>query len=121
MNAPVGSVSGDPLPLLVAVAETVGSKEPPVVEVAKEALVVGVAAAPPPAALVVVSAPPAAAEEEEEVPPTALQRSPVRERTSGRGLVGILRKRVRVCGGLGIGSGIGGENWEDWEVRNASK
>lgn len=69
------------------------------VEVAKEALVVGVAAAPP----------------------TALQRSPVRERTSGRGLVGILRKRVRVCGGLGIGSGIGGENWEDWEVRNASK
>lgn len=90
MNAPVGWVSDPPpLPLPVAVAETVGSKEPSVVEVAKEALVVGVAAAPPPAALVVVSAPPAAAEEEEEEPPRALQRSPVRERTSGRGLVGI--------------------------------
>lgn len=63
------------------------------VEVAKEAFVVGVAAAPPPPAAWVValpeSAPPAAAEEEaeEEEPPTALQSCWVRERTSIRLLV----------------------------------
>ena len=59
----------------------VAKEDPAEAEVAKLALVVGVAAASPPAAWVVAS-PAAAEEEEEEPPPTTLQRSLVRERTS---------------------------------------